>query len=288
MCRRELGLALRIKGRLDEAIAEFREAIRLNPLSHIAHHNLAGTLELQGRLAEAEAEVRETVRIKPIYAIHHGRLGMILFAQRKLVEAEIELREAVRLHQELPLYRFDLVNVLTAQGKTDEAITACREAIALKSNSAGSHTDLAHLIMCCPDTKLRDPGTAVELGKKAIEMAPQSEIAWQVLGWAQFSAGAFRESIESLQRSCRLHEAGMGDAAQWIVLALDHKQLASEAGLSRQERERNEMEFRRRYEQASKQIDSLWHVRPSHIVHRRIWDFRQEATELLGVNEARK
>jgi len=279
MCRRELGLALRLKGRLDEAIAEFREAIRLNPLSHIAHHNLGGTLELLGRPLEAEAAVREAIRIKPGYAIHHGGLGLILFHQGKLAEAEAELREAVRLHPDLPAYRFDLINVLTAQGKTDEAIAVSREAMALKADTPYSHSDLARLFLCCPDPKLRDFRKAVEHAKKSIAMWPGLAIAWQTLGWAQFRTGAFRESIESLEKSCRLQEGGTGDGGQWIVLALAHAKLASEPGLSSEERENHEQEFRRRYEQASKRILRKWSSRPSNMVHRAIWDFREEAAE---------
>ena len=65
MCRRELALVLKLKGKLDEAITEFREAIRLNPSSYTAHSNLSSVLEQQGRLIEAEAEAREAIRLRP-------------------------------------------------------------------------------------------------------------------------------------------------------------------------------------------------------------------------------
>ncbi len=251
----------------------------MNPLSHSAYHNLGGTLELQGRPLEAEAAVREALRIKPGYAIHHAGLGMILFHQGKLAEAEAELREAVRLHPELPAYQFNLINVLTAQGKTDEAIIVSRAALNLKAEDALAHSDLARLFLCCPDPKLRDFRKAIEHAKKSIDMLPELAIAWQTLGWAQFRTGAFRESIESLEKSCAVQEGGAGDSGQWIVLALAHAKIAAEQGLSSEEREHHEQEFRRRYELASKRIGEMWSSRPSNMSHRAIWDFREEAAE---------
>ena len=53
-------------------------------------------------------------------------------------------------------------------------------------------------------------------------------------------------------------------------------------------REQHAREFRRYYEQASKEIDQWWRARPSHIVDQRIWDFRQEATEMLRIMEEQK
>ncbi len=279
MCRRELGLALRLKGRLDEAVAELREAIRLNPMSHTAHFNLGATLESHGRPLEAVAAVREAVRIRPGYAIYHGGLGMMLFRQSKFAEAEAELREAARLHPELPVYRFDLINVLTAQGKTDEAIIVSRAALNLKAEDPYAHSDLARLFLCCPDPKLRDFRKAIEHAKKSIAMLPESAIAWQTLGWAQFRMGAFRESIESLEKSCALKKGGKGDVGQWIVLALAHAKIAAGKELSSEEREYHEQEFRRRYEPASQRILAKWSSRPTGMTQRAIWDFREEAAE---------
>ena len=53
-------------------------------------------------------------------------------------------------------------------------------------------------------------------------------------------------------------------------------------------RQQHATEFRRYYEQASKEIELRWHTRPSHIVDQRIWDFRQEATDMLRIMEEQK
>ena len=50
------GIALTAAGRLDEAEAALRAALRLRPTYQDAHYNLALVLRREGRAAEAAAE----------------------------------------------------------------------------------------------------------------------------------------------------------------------------------------------------------------------------------------
>ena len=59
MAHNNLGVALRDQGKLEEAVAEFRTAIRLNPDYAEAHYNLGFALHSQGKLEEAVAEYRK-------------------------------------------------------------------------------------------------------------------------------------------------------------------------------------------------------------------------------------
>ena len=54
-----LGVALKEQGKVDEAMAEFRVAIRLKPDYAEAHYNLGKALREQGKPAEAVAELRK-------------------------------------------------------------------------------------------------------------------------------------------------------------------------------------------------------------------------------------
>jgi serine/threonine protein kinase/Flp pilus assembly protein TadD len=288
MCRRELALVLDLSGKLDEAIAEYREAIRLNPSSYSAHYLLSSALEQQGRLAEAEVAAREALRLRPGYASHHGRLGFVLFRQSRLAEAETELRQALDLHPALPVYRFNLINAMLAQGKTNEAKSLCVDWSQLQGNSAPSYLDIAMLSLCSPDAAMRNADTAKHNARKAIDLWPKYSRGWRALGWAHFGKGEYHEAITALEKSCAVHEGGKGDAGQWIVLALAHGKLALRPGNSDMTIQQHASEFRRYYEQASKEIDQWWRARPSHIVDQRIWDFRQEATEMLRTMEDKK
>jgi superkiller protein 3 len=50
-----LGFVLSRQGKLDEAILQFREAIRVDPEYAAAYNNLAASLVQQGKLEEAAA-----------------------------------------------------------------------------------------------------------------------------------------------------------------------------------------------------------------------------------------
>jgi hypothetical protein len=104
------------------------------------------------------------------------------------------------------------------------------------------------------------------------------------LGFCLYRTGNWRESIEALEKSCKLQPGGTGDAGQWIVLALAHARLAAQPGLPEKEREHHIAEARRRYEQADKQIDTWWRVRPGPYQGQDVWDFRDEARKLMGAN----
>jgi Flp pilus assembly protein TadD len=60
-----LGISLGESGRLDEAIASFREAVRLKPDFARAHFNLGVALYRRGDRAGAAAALREAGRLDP-------------------------------------------------------------------------------------------------------------------------------------------------------------------------------------------------------------------------------
>jgi Flp pilus assembly protein TadD len=64
--------------RLDDAAREFREAVRLDPGSALAHTNLGYILYLQGHRDEAIAEYREALRLQPGFPLAAANLELAL------------------------------------------------------------------------------------------------------------------------------------------------------------------------------------------------------------------
>ena len=95
------GNALYKKGDLDGAIAEYREALRLQPNLPTAHGNLAAALAAKGDLDGAIAEFREALRLRPNYPEAHYNLGEALAAKGNKEEAAREFAEAQRLDPKL-------------------------------------------------------------------------------------------------------------------------------------------------------------------------------------------
>src|SRR5262249_6285587 len=83
--------------RLDEAIAEYREAFRLKKDYTGAYDNLGKALRAKGQLDEAIAEFREAIRINKDAAGFYSRIGVLLTQQGQFRQAV----EAYRLHHEI-------------------------------------------------------------------------------------------------------------------------------------------------------------------------------------------
>jgi eukaryotic-like serine/threonine-protein kinase len=224
-------------------------------------------------------------------ATAHANLGVALRQQGKLDDAITQFGKAIELDPKVAEAHAGLGNALKGKGVLDEAIAAYRQAIRVKPDYALAHENLGSALGAKgwdlanrPDPKLRDPKRAVELGKEAVEVAPQSVHAWQYFGWIQYRAGNWKASIDALETSCKLQNPG--DCCQWIVMSLAHWKLANEKDLPEQERDRHKAEARRWYDEAVKQINN-WGPGGNPIVQA-TRAFRAEAAELLGVKEKQK
>ena len=111
-----LGYALDLQGKKEEAIAHFRKAISISNEAD-AHYNLGTVLASQGKLDEAVYHFRESIRISPDYAKAHNNLGNALLYQGRLDEAIASYKEAVRLNPDYALAQENLKNALAMQKK---------------------------------------------------------------------------------------------------------------------------------------------------------------------------
>ncbi len=135
------------RGRWDEAVAEYRTAIRLQPDDAGAHNNLGNALADQGKLDEAVAAYRTAIRLQPDDAGAHHNLGTALEGQGKVDEAVAEFRTAIRLQPDLAEAHSNLGTALMAQGKVDEAVAEFRTAIRLQPDNAEAHNSLGNALL---------------------------------------------------------------------------------------------------------------------------------------------
>jgi TolB-like protein/Tfp pilus assembly protein PilF len=84
-------------GRFDEAIAEGRRAVELDPLSPIINADLGVTLYLARRYDEAIEQLRKTLAIDPTFFYAHYNLGIALQLKGNLSAAIAEYEKARQL-----------------------------------------------------------------------------------------------------------------------------------------------------------------------------------------------
>ncbi len=144
---------LMIPGRLDEAIAEFREALRLKPDLAEAHYNLGNALyALPDRLNEAVYEYQAAVRLAPEIADAHNNLGNALSKiPGRLNEAIAEYEAALRLQPENAQTHSNLGAAwLRTPGGLNDAIAQDEEALRLEPDDADGHNNLGAAWMRAP------------------------------------------------------------------------------------------------------------------------------------------
>ncbi len=146
----------------------------------------------------------------------------------KLREETLALRKA-KLgpdHPDTLRNMSDLANSYAYLGRDADAIKVHEETLRLAPKNADAHIVLGSILANCPEVKLRDPRKALQHAREAIELASQSYGPWLVLGWASYRTGAWKDSIQALEKSISLQASPKGgNSWQWFFLAMAHRQL---------------------------------------------------------------
>jgi tetratricopeptide (TPR) repeat protein len=92
-----LGLAYAAEGMTSEALAQYQNALRVNPNAVKTYNNMGIALGRAGRAAEAVEWLESAVRMAPHFAEAHNNLGIALEGLGRRSEAIAHYREALRL-----------------------------------------------------------------------------------------------------------------------------------------------------------------------------------------------
>jgi Flp pilus assembly protein TadD len=138
-----VGARLLEQGRIDEALASFREARRLAPSDAESHYNLGLAYARQQRFPDAIAALNEAVRLRPDYAEAYAGLGMVAAAESRLDHAVAHYREAVRLNPGLAGAHNNLGTALANQRRMTDAVAAFAEAVRVQPDFHDARLNLA-------------------------------------------------------------------------------------------------------------------------------------------------
>jgi WD40 repeat protein/tetratricopeptide (TPR) repeat protein len=223
--RQDRAWALSRGGHWDDSIADCREVLRLKPDDPWTLELLARNLRSKGQPAEAAAECRKLIELAPRRESAHLELGLSLAAQQLWEEAIASYREAIRLKPEHGEAHLRMGVALRRLGRYPEAIAAYEEAVRLNPQSASECNYLAWLLASCPKPELRDPKRAVELARRATELAPENLAYWNTLGVALYRTGDWSGTIAALEKSQELDHKGFALGHNALFLAMSHWQL---------------------------------------------------------------
>ena len=137
--------AYRAQGHLAEAVDDYRMAVRLLPGNAFYRALLADAYREQGLLVEALVHAQQAVLLREDVAPYHVLLGQIYQASDLLPEAIRELEEGVRLAPGVAPYYLDLANAYLLGGRNTEAVAAYERVLELDPGNVTAAQRLAEL-----------------------------------------------------------------------------------------------------------------------------------------------
>jgi predicted O-linked N-acetylglucosamine transferase (SPINDLY family) len=159
-------------GRIEEAIATYRQALVLQPDYFEALNNLGNVLQACGHIEEAEAAFRQCVRLRPDGIGVGQNLANILHLCGRLAEAEQEYRRILAEHDQ-PAVHSNLGATLQAQGRIEEALQHFHRAAELMPAEHSFHSNLLLGLNYTPGV------TAADLAAAHAEWQERHAVAWK-------------------------------------------------------------------------------------------------------------
>ncbi len=179
------GIALRLKGRAEEAAGDFRKALALDPGHIWAIYHLGAALRTLGRLDEAVGEYDRALSIDAALAWAVYNRGLILSRQGRYAAAIVDFRRTLELD---PNYT---------------------RSVELTPNYAWAYYDRGYAYL-----KQKQYKTAIADFTKAAVVAPGFPPTYYWRAMAYSGVGKKEKAREDMRRAARL---GSGAAGKWLA-----------------------------------------------------------------------
>jgi tetratricopeptide (TPR) repeat protein len=138
-----LAKALADKGKIDEAIAEYRKVLQLRPDEPIASNGLAVLLGKRGKADESIRLLDQVLKRHPNDAPTHNNLGMLLAGAGRADDAIAQFHTAVAIQPDFADAQHNLGILLSTKGRFEEAVGHYEQAICLQPNFVKARKNLA-------------------------------------------------------------------------------------------------------------------------------------------------
>lgn len=181
-------LQLQQMGRLDEAEAGYRKAMRMNPNVALLYSNLGVVLYSQGRLEESIPIYKKAIALDPTLSMAHNNLGVSYSNLSRLEEALDAFSKAIALVPDDPEPTNNYGDVLVKMSRFAEGAVALQRALQLRPNYVEAYTNLGTAMWGLG--RLND---AVTCFRNAILLQPDVAMAHKNLGIVLLLTNNFTE-----------------------------------------------------------------------------------------------
>lgn len=219
-----LANVFRDKKEYQNARDHYNAAIRLNPEFYAAYNGLGATDFCQGRLEEAVHEVEESIRLKKDYALGYYHLGLIetarknhpraIWAYEQSLKFERNSRYAADTKQKLEALRN---GTATSASISPPSITATEVPASSSSNKTVSTSEIEKINALC--RKGNWAAGRKEL-QELIDKGVNDPVVYNNLGMSYAKEKEYKKAVECYQKAVRLKPSGFATANYNLARAL--------------------------------------------------------------------
>jgi DNA-binding SARP family transcriptional activator/Tfp pilus assembly protein PilF len=184
---------------------ELHDAVALDPSNATAHQWFGNYFVLRGRMPEAIASMKRAMRLAPHSAIAAAATGWAHYFSGMHDTAIEYYAESSELDAQLPMAHAWLGQTYSAMGRHDHAVAALRTAVALSPGSAAMEATLAHALAV---GDARREATAILrrlAARRRREYVPSYEVAK-----VHLALGERSKAMHWLERAFRERSHSMG------------------------------------------------------------------------------
>jgi tetratricopeptide (TPR) repeat protein len=243
-----LGVLLRQRGDVAEALGCFERATQVNPASHESHNNFATACMEMGRIDGAVTGYRRAVQLRPDVLVYRLNLGIALKERGDLAEAEqcfgsaleadannadalnnlaalylktgrvdaaeFHLRQCIALQPGLPEAHLNLGELHTQRGQSDLALDSYRQALAHRPDWPDALCGLAETL------RRIDIVEAESACRRAIALDPHRSASFVTLGQVLRERGRPLDAEEAYRTALRMNPANAAASYNLAILRL--------------------------------------------------------------------
>jgi two-component system chemotaxis response regulator CheY len=131
-----IGETFQLKGDLKKAEKFFQEAVKNNPLYVKVHHSLGDLYQKTGEDEKAFVALEKAIKISPNNVFRQLALGKIYLAKGKIIEADKVFKKALQVGSKDSLVLKTIGEIYLEGGHSEKAASAFKESLNLKKEVA--------------------------------------------------------------------------------------------------------------------------------------------------------
>jgi tetratricopeptide (TPR) repeat protein len=199
LAHQNLGQALTRLGRLDEALVQYRKAHDISPGFAEGNRDFGEALSRLGRFEETLAPFQKALERLPNNALIHNSLGKALAGLGRFEEALAQYRQALTIDPGCALARCNLADLLTGRGQFDEALEQYRQGLQIEPKNATLHCNMGAVL-----TALDRRDEALAHYRTALELQPNNAKTYYGLGVLLADRGQFDQALACFEKALKI------------------------------------------------------------------------------------